>query len=73
MFYVAELSTRSIVADNTGTRRWDICEQRAKDHAMALQQNNDGMQFAVVPVGNPGNSALHTLCVGHRNPLKIRQ
>ena len=72
MYYVAELSTRSIVADNKGTRLWDVCEERARHRAMALQMNNEGMQFAVVPLGNPGNSALHTLCVEHKNPLKIR-
>ena len=72
MFYVAELSTRSIVGDSRGARVWDICEQRAKDRAIALQQNNDTLQFAVVHMADPGNSAFKTLCVEHRNPLKIR-
>lgn len=71
MYYVVELSKRAIVADCRGTRCWDIVETLAQNKAMALQQNNPTMQFAVVPVSNEGNSALSTLCVVRGNPLKI--
>ena len=71
MFYVAELSKRAIVADCRGVRCWDVVEALAQNKALALQQNNPTMQFAVVPVSNTGNAALHTICVQHDNPLKI--
>ena len=71
MFYVAELSKCAIVADSRGCRVWYVNEEQAKHKAMALQLNNDNMQFAVVPVANTGNAALSTVCVSHTHPLHI--